>query len=428
MTRDLFRAKAASTFIFVAVTLDSVSMGIVGPVLPSLIAQLTHSNAWAGVINGLLVSLWASIQFVASPAIGALSDRFGRRPVILVSTAGLALHYLIVALAPNLWWLALGRIIAGATSANISTIYAYIADVTAPEKRARSYGLVGAAFSGGLVAGPLLGGALAEVSPRAAFWTAGTLTAVAFLYGMFILPESLMPNRRMAFSWQRANPFGAMGLLRSHHELPGLALVNFLIYFAYHAFSVLVLYAGYRYRWSSLDVGMLVALFYLFNLIVQAALVGPAAERLGDWITMILGLLGGALGMACMGLAPTGLLFTIAVVLASSWVLATPTLQSLMTQRVSEFEQGQLQGAILSVASIAGAVSPSFFGIIYSMSVSGPSRNSAYSGAVFLIAALVLLIASISAWYVSRRVENAQARRTQTAIRQRQAGGKRAPN
>ncbi|TWI03666.1 DHA1 family tetracycline resistance protein-like MFS transporter [Luteimonas cucumeris] len=399
-----FRAgKAAIAFILVTAMLDIVAMGIVIPVLPTLIEEFSGSNARAGIINGVFVALWALMQFVASPIIGSLSDQYGRRPVILLSTAGLAADYVLMALAPSLWWLALGRMIAGVTSASFTTVYAYMADITEPEQRARGYGLIGAAFSAGFVAGPLLGGVLGEVSPRAPFWVAAALSGVAFLYGTFILPESLAPEKRMAFSWQRANPLGALRLLRSHPELTGLAGSNFLMYFAHHVFSaVFVLYAGYRYGWSAWQVGVLLAMVGVLDMIVQGVLVGPAVKRFGDRKVMVFGLFGGAVGIACMGLAPTGLLFTLAMLPNALWGLAMPTLQSLMTQRVSESEQGQLQGANNSVASIAGVLSPLFFGTVYALSV-GPDARLPHPGAAFLIAALVLLAAAGVGWRVAAR-------------------------
>lgn len=413
MLRQLLaRRQAAIAFIFVTAVLDIVAMGIVIPVLPKLIEEFAGSNARAGVINGVFVTLWALMQFIASPVIGSLSDQHGRRPVILLSTAGLAADYLLMALAPNLWWLALGRIIAGVTSASFTTVYAYMADITPPEQRSRAYGLIGAAFSGGFVAGPLLGGVLGEISPRAPFWVAGALSLLAFLYGMFILPESLPPERRMAFSWKRANPFGAMMLLRSHPELSGLAVVTFLLNFAHHVFSaVFVLYAGYRYGWSAWEVGVLLAFVGILDMVVQALLVGPVTKRLGDRSTMIFGLVGGAIGVACMGLAPNGLLFSLAMVPNALWGLAMPTLQSLMTQRVSESEQGQLQGANMSVASVAGVLSPLFFGAIYAMSV-GDSPRLPHPGSAFLVAAGVLLAAAVLGWIVARRAEQAEAARS----------------
>ncbi len=391
------RRKAAIAFILVTAALDIVAMGIIIPVLPSLIEEFVGSNARAGAINGALVALWALMQFFASPVIGSLSDRYGRRPVILLSTIGLAMDYVMMALAPNLWWLVVGRAVAGITSSSFTTVFAYMADITPPENRARAYGLIGAAFSAGFVAGPFLGGFLGEVSPRAPFWAAGAMSGLAFLYGLFVLPESLAPENRMSFSWARANPFGAFRLLRSHHELFGLTAVNFLLHFAHHIFSaVFVLYAGARYGWSAWEVGLLLAMVGVLDMAVQGLLVGRVVKRLGDRRTMILGLTVGALGIACMGLAPDGFLFTLAMLPNALWGLAMPTLQSLMTQRVSESEQGQLQGANMSVASVAGILSPVFFGAVYTASV-GEDAILPYPGAAFLIAALVLLAAAVKA-------------------------------
>ena len=291
--------RAAIAFILVTAALDILSMGIIIPVLPALIESFVGSNAQAGWINGVFVALWALMQFLASPVIGSISDRYGRRPVILLSTFGLAADYVLMAMAPNLWWLALGRIIAGVTSASFTVAFAYMADITPPQQRARAYGLIGAAFSGGFIAGPLLGGLLGEISPRAPFWGAAVLSSLAFLYGWLVLPESLPPERRMVFSWRRANPFGALQLLRSHTQLLGLSIVNFLLYFAHHVFSaVFVLYAGYRYGWSAGQVGAVLALAGALDMLVQGWAVGPLVRRWGDGRTMVFGLCGGALGIA----------------------------------------------------------------------------------------------------------------------------------
>lgn len=403
------RRNAAIAFIFVTAVLDVVAMGIVIPVLPTLIEEFVGSNAKAGVINGGFIALWALMQFVASPVIGSLSDQYGRRLVILISTAGLALDYVLVAMAPNLWWLALARIVAGVTSSSFSAIYAYMADITPPPQRARAYGLIGAAFSGGFVLGPLMGGVLGEYGPRVPFWVAAALSALSFCYGFFVLPESLAPEKRMPFAWKRANPIGAMSLLRSHPELTGLAVVNFLLYFAHHVFSsVFVLYAAYRYDWSSWQVGVLLAAVGVLDMVVQGIVVGPVARRFGDRATMIFGLFVGAFGIAMMGLAPTGLIFTLAMIPNALWGLSMPTLQSLMTQRVSESEQGQIQGANMSVASVAGVVSPLFFGWIYSLSV-GDKAVFPHPGTAFLLAALVLFFAGLMGWSVARRVRRAEA-------------------
>ncbi|GBH29047.1 TCR/Tet family MFS transporter [Sphingobium xenophagum] len=399
------RRNAAIAFILVTALLDVMSMGIVIPVLPQLIESLSGSSSAAGLWNGLFVALWAGMQFICSPIIGSLSDRFGRRPVILLSVCGLALDYVLMAVAPNLWWLALGRILAGVTSSSFTSVFAYMADITRPEDRARGYGLIGAAFSGGFVAGPLLGGILGEISLRAPFWAAAGLSGLAFLYGLVVLPESLPQEKRMAFSWARANPFGALTLLRSHPELSSLAIVNFLLYFAHHLFSaVFVLYAGDRYGWGAWQVGSLLALVGLLDMGVQGLLVGPVVKRLGDRATMVTGLAFGAVGIACMGLAPTGWLFVAAMLPNALWGLAMPTIQSLMTQRVSESEQGQLQGANNSVGSIAGIVSPLFFGGIYALSVGG-NPTLPFIGSAFLIAAAVLGSAAVLGWAAGRGLD-----------------------
>lgn len=401
-TRLPHRRTAAIAFILVTALLDVMSMGIIIPVLPQLIETLAGSNAAAGMWNGLFVALWAAMQFICSPIIGSLSDRFGRRPVILISVAGLALDFVLMALAPNLWWLAVGRMLAGVTSSSFTSAFAYMADITPPEGRARGYGLIGAAFSGGFVAGPLLGGVLGEVSLRAPFWAAAGLSGLAFLYGLFVLPESLSIDKRMEFSWKRANPFGALQLLRSHPELSSLAIVNFLLYFAHHLFSaVFVLYAGDRYGWGAWQVGTLLALVGLMDMGVQGVLVGPVVKRLGDRTTMVIGLGFGAVGILAMGLAPTGWLFVAAMFPNALWGLAMPTIQSLMTQRVSESEQGQLQGANNSVGSIAGIVSPLFFGAVYSLSV-GAKPMLPFIGSAFLIAAAVLAGAALLGWAAGR--------------------------
>jgi DHA1 family tetracycline resistance protein-like MFS transporter len=392
------RFSPAIVFILVTAMLDVMAMGIVIPVLPQLIEEFAGSGANAGVWNGAMVAIWAGMQFLCSPVIGALSDHYGRRPVILISTAGLSIDWVLMALAPDLWWLAVGRIIGGITSSSFTACFAYMADITLPEGRARAYGLIGAAFAGGFVAGPALGGLLGEIGTRVPFWAAAALSGVAFLYGLVVLPESLPPDRRMVFSWARANPLGSLRLLRSHRELSGFATVNFLLYFAHHLFSaVFVLFAAHRHGLGSLEVGLMLAVAGLLDMIVQGVLVGPVARRLGDRVTMVVGLFWGAIGMAALGLAPTPWLFVAALVPNALWGLAMPTIQSLMTARVSEREQGQLQGANNSVGSIAGIASPLFFGWVYSLSTDTlPSLS-------FLIAAAILFAGACLGAAVGRK-------------------------
>lgn len=390
--------RPAIWMILIAALLDIMSMGIVFPVLPILIKQFAGSDQAAGIWTGVIASLWAVMQFLCAPAIGCLSDRYGRRPVILVSTAGMALAWVVMALAPNLWWLVAARAIGGVTSATGTVIFAYMADVTPAEGRARAFGLIGAAFSVGFIAGPVLGGLLGQFSPQLPFAVAAGLSAAAFLYGLLVLPESLKRENRTAFAWAKANPVGALRLLRSHRELTGLATISFLLNSAHQIFgTVLVLYAGHRYGIGAFGVGILLAMASVLDLVVQAVLVGPVTKRLGDRPTMIAGLAGGACGLLIMGLAPTPLLFAAALLPNAMWGLAYPTMQSLMSRCVSESEQGQLQGANHSVASIAGFLAPLFFGWLYGMSA------TTMPGLSFMIASAAVLAAALCGFAVGGR-------------------------
>lgn len=387
--------QATSIFIFVTAALDVVSLGIVMPVFPSLIEQLATSKADAGWLNGVFVALWALMQFFASPVLGALSDRFGRRPVILISTAGLAFDYVLMALAPNLAWLVVGRILGGLTAANIGAVYAYMADITPPAQRARAFGLIGAAFSAGFILGPLIGGVAGEWGLRAPFWVAAALSGLAFVYGLFVLPESLPVERRMAFSWQRANPIGALKLLRSHPQLPLLAGVNFAVNFCHYVFhTVFVLYAAHRFGFGSAGVGVLLALTSVLDVFVQAWLVGRCVNAFGDSRVLRFGLFAGVVGLLAMGLAPNAAGFIAGLCTTTLWGMTIPTLQSLMSRRVSESEQGQLQGANLSVGAIAGIGAPLVFGAVYTWATA-TSENVALLGAPFVLAAAFLLIAAL---------------------------------
>ena len=395
--------RAALAFIFVTVVLDIVALGVVIPVLPQLIQEFAGSTGRAGWINGLFVAVWSLMQFVFSPIIGALSDRYGRRPVLLISSMGLAADYALMALAPNLWWLALGRVLSGVTAASISTAYAYIADVVVPEKRAQAYGFIGACFGLGFVMGPALGGLLGEIDLRLPFWAAGALSLANGLYGLFVLPESLRPEHRSPFSMRRANPLGALQLLRSHPELFGLATVNVLAQFAHYVLpAVFALYAIERYDWGPSEVGWVLAGIGVCAAVIQGLLTGAVVKRLGERTTLEIALLCGATGFAIYGLAPNGTIFWLGVPIMALWGMAGPASQALMTRCVSPSEQGQLQGATMSLGSLTGVIAPVVFGVVFSFFVRHPELP--LPGAPFLLAAAVLGAAAALAWRVARKL------------------------
>lgn len=401
--------RAALNFILAVAVMDVMALGIIIPVFPPLLEEFAASKSEGAFLQGVFVAVWCLMQFVASPIIGSLSDKYGRRPIILFSAAGLAIDYVIMALAPDLWWLLVGRIISGITTASFSVGFAYIADTTPEEGRARAYGLLGAAFSAGFVLGPLLGGVLGELGPRAPFWAAGALSAVAFLYGLFVLPESLPKDRRMDFSWKRANPVGSLILLRRHPELFGLSLTNFLMHSAHYVFhAVFVLYAAHRYGLGPLATGAVLALSGALDVLVQSTLVGPITKRLGERRTLVLGLAGGGLGLVCIAFAPTGWLFALTMLPTALWGLAMPTSQSLMTRLVNPDEQGQLQGANSSIISIAGLISPLVMGGVYALAV-GPYAHLNLPGAPFLLAGFIMVFATLLAWRVTRAATRAES-------------------
>lgn len=391
--------RAAIAFILVTVVMDVLSLGIVIPVLPKLVEAFEGGDtAKAAQMYGVFATAWSLMQFLFMPMLGALSDRFGRRPVVLISCFGLGCDYFFMALAPSLWWLLVGRIISGLTAAGFGTAFAYIADVTPAEKRAQAFGMVGAAFGLGFVLGPALGGALGQLDPRLPFWVSGILAVANAAYGFFVLPESLPPEKRAAFAWKKANPVGSLVLLRSHPELFGLASSNFLMQVAHVVLpAVTVLYMSYRYGWNELTVGLVLAGVGACGMIVQGLLVKPVVSRIGERRALAIGLLFGAAGFAIYGLAPTGALFLVGVPVMSLWGLATPSAQSLMSRRVSPSEQGQLQGANSSLIAISGLIGPVVFTQTFAAFI-GPRASLHLPGAPYLVACVLMVISCAIAW------------------------------
>jgi MFS transporter, DHA1 family, tetracycline resistance protein len=399
------RRKAAIAFIFAIVLLDVIALGIVIPVLPKLVESMVGQTARGAEIFGLFGTAWALMQFLCSPLLGALSDRFGRRPVLLISMAGHGLDYILMALAPNLLWLFVGRVISGITAASFGTAYAYIADVTAPEKRAESFGVVGAAFGVGFVLGPALGGILGAYDPRLPFWVAAAFSLANAAYGYLFVPESLPPERRMAFSLARANPVGSLRLLRQRPELLGLAGVNFLHQLAHASLpAIAVLYASYRYGWDSQIMGLSLAAIGIMSGLVQGTLIKPIVAHVGVRWTLLAGLLFGAMGFAIYGFARTSVEFWAGIPVMALWGIAGAATQAMMSQLVTPSEQGQLQGANASVMAVAGLFGPGLFSFTFAWSIArGPAAG--WPGLAFLLAAALLVLAAALAWQVTRRAE-----------------------
>jgi len=396
--------RAAIAFIFVTVVIDVIAMGIVIPVLPKLIESFEGGDTSAAArVFGVFMTAWGLMQFLFMPVIGALSDHFGRRPVILISCFGLGCDYFLMALAPDLNWLFVGRVISGITAASFGTAFAYIADIAPPENRAASFGVVGAGFGLGFVLGPALGGLLGQVDPRLPFWAAGAMAIVSAAYGYFILPESLPKDKRAPFAWKKANPVGSLVLLRSHPELSGLAVAYFLMQLAHVVLpSVTVLYMSYRYGWSELQVGLALAGVGVCSMIVQGTLVRPIVKRLGERRALVVGLVFGAAGFSIYGVAARGDVFLIGVPVMAIWGLTGPAIQALMTRHVSASEQGQLQGANSSLTAIAGLFGPAMFSLVFAAFI-GERAGLHLPGAPYLLAAAILLASCAIAWAATRR-------------------------
>ena len=396
--------KAAATFIFLTVTLDMLAFGMIAPVLPRLIEGFLSGNtASAAHALGLFGTVFAAMQFFFSPILGSLSDRYGRRPVVLLSNFGLGLDYFLMAWAPALPWLLLGRIISGITASSIPTAQAYISDVTPRERRAAAFGILNAAFGVGFIVGPALGGLLGNINPRLPFLVAGALSLCNGMYGLFVLPESLPERLRNPFSWRRANPVGSLSLLTGSSGLFSLAALLVLGYIAQQSLeSVFVIYSDYRFGWSNRTVGLNLATVGIFTGIYGALLVKPAVARIGERGCIFVGLFGAAIGYACLGLSRTGLLFWLAIPVLNLMSLTWPAAQSIMSRVVPPNQQGHLQGAVNSLRGIAGLLGPGLFTWIFSRSI-GAHAWFPLPGSPFLLAAALLLLATLFAWHASRK-------------------------
>jgi MFS transporter, DHA1 family, tetracycline resistance protein len=402
---------AAVIFILVTVMLDMLAIGLISPVLPKLILDFRGGNMESAANwNGWFGFVFAVMQFLFSPLVGVLSDKVGRRPVILLSNLGLGLDYIVMAMAPTMSWLFVGRIISGLTSSSIPTAMAYIADVTPKEKRAGAFAMIGMAFGVGFILGPAIGGYLGDMNPRLPFWVAAGFSLANWLWGFFFVPESLPEDRRKEFTLRRANPVGSLVLLRSHHELWRLATIQFLAYIAHNAFSVWALYGIYRFAWSAKMVGHSLTLVGICTAAISAGLTPLMVKRFGEKRTLYIGQFFGASGMFVAGVGTTSWVMFASIPIISLWNISMPAAQSMMTHRVSEREQGELQGAIGSMRSITFVIGPLLFSQIFAFFID-PKHSIHVPGAPYYLGAALLF----AAMTLSTRIKESGAEQSAAA-------------
>ncbi|MBZ9715959.1 TCR/Tet family MFS transporter [Deinococcus multiflagellatus] len=375
---------AALIFILLTALIDIIGIGLIIPVLPGLVKELAGSEAAGAQSIGWLTAAYAVMQFVFAPILGRLSDRFGRRPVLLVSLAGMALDYVLLYFAPSLWWLFVGRVLAGITGASLTVANAYIADVTPPEGRARNFGLLGATFGVGFILGPALGGFLGEYGLRVPFLVAAGLTALNFLYGLLVLPESLPASARArGFQGRDLNPLLPLKALTEYPILRSLALTFVLLGLAGQViFSTWVLYTERVLRWTPGQNGVALAFFGLLVAAVQGGLIGPFIARFGERRTIMTGLVASILEFLLLAFARSGVTLYASLVVGALGGLANPAIQGLISRQVGETEQGRVQGAITSLNSLVGVVGP-----IVATSVYAYGAGHGFPGAAFLMGA-----------------------------------------
>lgn len=391
-------------FIFVTLFLDVLGIGLIIPVLPKLIESFEGGDVSAASHTvGVLAALYSLMQFLFAPVLGNLSDRYGRRPVILGSLLGSGLDYMLLTWAPNLSWFFLGRVISGITGASFTAASAYIADVSPPEKRAANFGLIGAAFGLGFIAGPAIGGLLGNAGLRLPFLVAAGVTLLNWLYGLFILPESLKPENRRRFDWARANPLGSLVALKRYSLVLGLSATFFLIHTAQNMLhATWVLYTGYRYGWTPGQVGVSLAIVGVMAALVQGLLARRLIPALGEARSLVVGLGISATAMVGYGWAPHGWLIYVILVFGSLGGIAGPAAQGLISRTVAANEQGAVQGALSSLGSVAGILGPPLGAGVFGWFI-GDQAPWHLPGAAFFLASAMMLAALALARRTLRR-------------------------
>lgn len=394
------KGQAALGFIFVTILIDVIGFGIIIPVMPKLIMEMGHVDiSTASTYGGWMITAYAAMQFIFSPLLGNLSDKYGRRPILLISLFGFGIDYLFLAFAPSLAWLFVGRVIAGITGASFTTATAYIADISAPEKRAQNFGIVGAAFGMGFIIGPVIGGLLGGLGTRVPFLVGAGLTLLNWLYGYFILPESLKKENRRAFDWKRANPVGSLKHLRKYPAITGLVTSLVLIYIASHAVQTTWSFYGFeKFGWHEKEVGISLGIVGLMVGLVQGVLIRKTIPMFGQEKSIYIGLILYAIGMLLFGLATQGWMMYVFTVIYCLGGICGPALQGVISNHVPANEQGELQGALTSLISVTAMIGPPVMTGLFSY-FTHKSAPVQLPGAPFDLGAVLVLA---SAWAAYR--------------------------
>ncbi|HAW20718.1 MAG TPA: tetracycline resistance MFS efflux pump [Flavobacteriales bacterium] len=397
------KRKAGVGFVLFIIFMDSLGFGIIIPIMPELIISLTGvGTSEASEIGGYLLFAYAVCQFIFSPIIGGLSDKFGRRPVLLLSSFGFAIDYLFLAYAPTILLLFVGRVISGVMGASFATAAAYIADVSEPEKRAQNFGMVGAAFGLGFIIGPAIGGVLGEVGIRIPFLAAAGLSAINWVYGMFILPESLSLENRRAFDIKRANPFGVFKQLSKHKVILGLIVSMIFVYLASHAVqSTWAFYTKLKFDWTMAEIGYSLSFVGVLTVAVQGGLIRWLIPKIGQKKAAYWGIIFYFIGLVFFGFALSGWMMYAAMVVYCLGGLAGPALQGIMSNQLPSSEQGELQGANTSMMSATAIVGPILMTHVFSY-FSGDSAPIHIPGAAMYLAAIFTLISLFLCWRTLR--------------------------
>ena len=391
--------KAALSFIFITLLLDVIGIGLIIPVFPQLIEQLIGGNiSQASQWSGWLTFAYAIMQFVCAPIIGNLSDKYGRRPVLLLSLLGFGIDYIFLALAPTIWWLFVGRIIAGVFGASMTTATAYIADISTKENRAQNFGMIGAAFGVGFIIGPALGGLLGEIGPRVPFVAAAILTFVNVIYGYFVLPESLDKEHRRAFEWRRANPLGSLMQLRKYKGLGGLIIALVFLYIASHSVQSTWTFVNIeKFNWSTSMIGISLTVVGVLVAAVQGGLIRFINPKLGNEKSIYVGFVLYAIGLFLFAFASESWMMFAFLVPYCLGGIAGPALQAIMSGNVPQNEQGELQGALTSLMSVTAIIGPIFMTNLFAW-FTRPGATIKFAGAPFLAGAVLMLISVFIAY------------------------------